>query len=124
MQRRFSAKEKIPGGGHRGFGVDSIAADGKQHRGAILHTPMSDFHNFRIRGGPVSVAVADPKFDHEGPGTLDSGAGSQAMSSESEVIETTVGKAAAELAKRGLGRDDRVTIEPNELIPGRRAARA
>jgi hypothetical protein len=47
------------------------------------------------------------------------------MSSKSEVIETTVGKAAAELAKRGLGRDDRVTIaiEPNELIPGRRASK-
>jgi hypothetical protein len=44
------------------------------------------------------------------------------MSSESEVIETTVGKVAAELAKRGLDPDDRVTItiEPDELIPGRR----
>jgi hypothetical protein len=31
------------------------------------------------------------------------------MSSESEVIEATVGKAAEELAKRVLGRDDRVT---------------
>jgi hypothetical protein len=48
------------------------------------------------------------------------------MSSESEVIETTVSKVAAELAKRGLDPDDRVTImiEPDELIPGRRAARA
>ncbi len=48
------------------------------------------------------------------------------MSSESEVIETTVGKVAPELAKRGLDPDDRVTItiEPDELIPGRRASRA
>jgi hypothetical protein len=43
-----------------------------------------------------------------------------------EVIETTVGKVAAELARRGLDPDDRVTItiEPDELIPGRREARA
>ena len=48
------------------------------------------------------------------------------MASQSEVIETTVGKVAAELAKRGLDPDDRVTItiEPDELIPGRRASRA
>ena len=48
------------------------------------------------------------------------------MSSESEVIETTVSKVAAELAKRGLDPDDRVTImiEPDELVPGRRASRA
>jgi hypothetical protein len=48
------------------------------------------------------------------------------MSSQPEVIETTVSKVAAELARRGLDPDDRVTItiEPDELIPGRRAARA
>jgi hypothetical protein len=48
------------------------------------------------------------------------------MASESEVIETTVGKVAAELAKRGLDPDDRITIttEAHELIPGRRASRA
>ena len=48
------------------------------------------------------------------------------MSSESEVIETTVSKVAAELARRGLDPDDRVTItiEPDELIAGRRASRA
>jgi hypothetical protein len=48
------------------------------------------------------------------------------MSSQSEVIETTVSKVAAELARRGLDPDDRVTItiEPVELIPGRRASRA
>jgi hypothetical protein len=48
------------------------------------------------------------------------------MASRSEVIETTVGKVAGELAKRGLDPDDRVTItiEPDELIPGRRASRA
>lgn len=48
------------------------------------------------------------------------------MVSRSEVIETTVGKVAAELAKRGLDPDDRITItiEPDELIPGRRATRA
>src|SRR5215471_12736261 len=52
------------------------------------------------------------EFDHPG--------------SESEVIETTVGKVAAELAKRGLDPEDRITItiEPDELIPGRRASRA
>lgn len=43
-----------------------------------------------------------------------------------EVIETTVSQATAELAKRGLDAHDRVTItiEPDELIPGRREARA
>jgi len=48
------------------------------------------------------------------------------MSSLSEVIETTVSKVAAELTSRGLDPDDRVTItiEPDELIPGRRASRA
>jgi hypothetical protein len=49
------------------------------------------------------------------------------MASEREVIETTAGKVAAELARRGIGPDDRVTItiEPDqELIPGRRASRA
>jgi hypothetical protein len=48
------------------------------------------------------------------------------MSSRPEVIETTVSKVAAELARRGLDPDDRVTItiEADELIPGRRASRA
>jgi hypothetical protein len=48
------------------------------------------------------------------------------MSSEGEVIETTVSKVAAELARRGLDPDARVTImiEPDELVPGRRASRA
>jgi hypothetical protein len=48
------------------------------------------------------------------------------MSSQSEVIETTVSKVAAELVRRGFDPDDRVTItiEPDELIPGRREARA
>ena len=32
------------------------------------------------------------------------------MASESEVIETTVGKVAVELAKRGLDPEDRITI--------------
>jgi hypothetical protein len=44
-----------------------------------------------------------------------------------EVIETTAGEVAAELARRGISPDERVTItldlEP-ELIPGRREARA
>ena len=40
--------------------------------------------------------------------------------------ETTVGKVVAELISRGLDPEDRVTItiEPDELIPGRRASRA
>jgi hypothetical protein len=48
------------------------------------------------------------------------------MSSRAKVIETTVSKVADELASRGLDPDDRVTItiEPDELIPGRRATRA
>jgi hypothetical protein len=47
------------------------------------------------------------------------------MSRQAEVIETTVGEVAAELARRGLDPRDRVTvtIEPDELIPGRREAR-
>lgn len=48
---------------------------------------------------------------------------------KAEVIETTVGRiseAAVELARRGLDPHDRltITIEPDELIPGRRACRA
>ena len=45
---------------------------------------------------------------------------------KSEVIETTVDKVAVELVQRGLDPHDRVTItiEPHELIPGRREARA
>ncbi len=48
------------------------------------------------------------------------------MSQRAEVIETTVGEVAAELARRGLDPNDRVmvTIQPDELIPGRREARA
>jgi hypothetical protein len=44
-----------------------------------------------------------------------------------EVIETTAGEVAAELARRGISSDERVTItiEPTpELVPGRREARA
>ena len=48
------------------------------------------------------------------------------MSSRAEVIETTVSEVAADLLRRGLDPDDRVTItiEPDELVPGRRASRA
>jgi hypothetical protein len=47
------------------------------------------------------------------------------MSQRTEVIETTVGEIAAELVRRGLDPRDRVTvtIQPDELIPGRREAR-
>jgi hypothetical protein len=43
------------------------------------------------------------------------------------VIEVTAGEIAGELARRGIGSDERVmlTIEPKrELIPGRRESRA
>ncbi len=48
------------------------------------------------------------------------------MSSRREVIETTVSEVAAELLRRGLDPSDRVTVTivPDELIPGRREARA
>jgi hypothetical protein len=48
------------------------------------------------------------------------------MSERAEVIETTVSEVAAELTRRGLDPNDRVlvTIQPDELIPGRREARA
>ena len=41
------------------------------------------------------------------------------------MIETTVGEITAELARRGLDPQDRVTvtIQPGDLIPGRREAR-
>ena len=47
------------------------------------------------------------------------------MAQQAEVIETTLGEVAAELARRGLDPQDRVTItiQPDELIPGRREAR-
>jgi hypothetical protein len=48
------------------------------------------------------------------------------MVQQAEVIETTVSEVAGELVRRGLDPQDRVTvtIEPDELIPGRREARA
>ena len=49
------------------------------------------------------------------------------MATESKVIEVTAGEIGAELARRGISSDERVTItiEPErELIPGRRASRA
>jgi hypothetical protein len=48
------------------------------------------------------------------------------MPAEREVIQTTVSEVGAELARRGLDPDDPVTItiEPDELIAGRRASRA
>lgn len=47
------------------------------------------------------------------------------MAQRAEVIETTVSEVAAELARRGFDPRDRVTvtIQPDELIPGRREAR-
>ena len=47
------------------------------------------------------------------------------MAQRPELIETTVGEASAELARRGLDPQDRVmiTIQPDELIPGRREVR-
>jgi hypothetical protein len=48
------------------------------------------------------------------------------MARRREVIETTAGEVAAELARRGVGADERVTItiNPGEtLIPGRRETR-
>jgi hypothetical protein len=47
------------------------------------------------------------------------------MSQRAQVIETTVSEVAAELTRRGLDPRDRVTvtIQPDELIPGRREAR-
>lgn len=48
------------------------------------------------------------------------------MVQQAEVIETTVSEVTGELVRRGLDPQDRVTvtIEPDELIPGRREARA
>jgi hypothetical protein len=48
------------------------------------------------------------------------------MAEKADVIETTVSEVSAELARRGLDPQDRVmvTIQPDELIPGRREARA
>jgi hypothetical protein len=47
------------------------------------------------------------------------------VTQHAEVIKTTVGEVAAELERRGLDPHDRVTvtIQPDELIPGRREAR-
>jgi len=49
------------------------------------------------------------------------------MSGAMEVIEVAAGEIAAELKRRGIGSDERVTvtIQPTqEVIPGRRASRA
>ena len=49
------------------------------------------------------------------------------MSSSGEVIETTAGQIAEELARRGIASDEPVTLTieaARELIPGRRKSRA
>jgi hypothetical protein len=49
------------------------------------------------------------------------------MTGAPEIIEVAAGEVAAELKRRGISSDERVTvtIEPErELIPGRRASRA
>ena len=48
------------------------------------------------------------------------------MSKNTEVIETTASQASAELARHGVDPNDpiTITIEENEIIPGRRASRA
>lgn len=49
------------------------------------------------------------------------------MSGAPEVIEVAAGEVAAELKRRGIGSDERVTVTieaEQELIPGRRASRA
>jgi len=46
---------------------------------------------------------------------------------QDEIIETTAREVAVELARRGIGSDERVTItiaSAPELIPGRRESRA
>jgi hypothetical protein len=78
------------------------------------------------------MLIGRGRFDARAGAGLDSGEGAKPMPDDvrkPEVIETTVGRlaeAAAELARRGLDALDRVTItiEPDELIPGRREARA
>jgi hypothetical protein len=84
-------------------------------------------------GSPIAASACSAPMGSRGPGlTLRRrgprfrGQGAKAMSSQSEVIETTVSKVADELVQRGLDPDDRVTItiEPDKLIPGRREARA
>jgi hypothetical protein len=60
-----------------------------------------------------------------GPGPAKEGR--TAMAAPPDVIEVTAGEIAAELARRGIGSDERVTltIEPErEVIPGRRESRA
>jgi len=50
-----------------------------------------------------------------------------AMAAAPDVIEVTAGEVAADLARRGIGSDERVTltIEPErEMIPGWRESRA
>jgi hypothetical protein len=49
------------------------------------------------------------------------------MATDAEVIETTAGRVADELARRGIGSDVRVVVtieQEQELFPGRREARA
>jgi hypothetical protein len=49
------------------------------------------------------------------------------MATATQVIEITAGEIAAELKRRGIGSDERVTLTieaEQELIPGRRESRA
>jgi hypothetical protein len=49
------------------------------------------------------------------------------MATTRETIEVTAGEVAAELKRRGIGSDEKVTLTieaENEIFPGRRASRA
>ena len=49
------------------------------------------------------------------------------MATTRETIEVTAGELAAELKRRGIGSDEKVTLTieaENEIFPGRRASRA
>ena len=51
----------------------------------------------------------------------------RSMATTRETIEVTAGEVAAELKRRGIGSDEKVTLTieaENEIFPGRRASRA
>ncbi len=91
--------------------------------------PSPRDHNARMHSRSHFPKKTDQNFANLMPpqGLASRTKGHTTMAPDSQVIEITAGEIAAELARRGIGSDERVTItieSARELIPGRRESRA
>ena len=68
-----------------------------------------------------------PPYNGMNEGAKQRQKGMRSMATTRETIEVTAGEVAAELKRRGIGSDEKVTLTieaENEIFPGRRASRA